>query len=392
VVGLSGTWKQRCEGSRRGRLYPIATLWRVLPLLLAVSGCVSVISAEDLDFDTQPYIGHTTTTTSTISWVMKEPSIGRVHFGAYPGELDQVRVEATPQRIHEVHLDGLVPNTRYRYRVEPSAQGDGSGSFWTAPGATDAFAFVVLGDTRANSEIHRSLVRKILQLEEKPRFVFNLGDMVSDGESVSEWKAFFEDVAPLARLSPYYSTVGNHERDAEVYFELFSLPRNGPHPERNYSFDYGNAHFIVIDAGKKYRDDERQLEWLAQDLQRAQAATFRIVFFHHSGHGTRPERREDHEEVSRLFDDTFERGNVDIVFNGHDHNYVHARKNGVDYVVTGGGGSVLHELGPPTGETITQRTIHHFCRVSVSPEQLEVVALDSEGRPIDSFARRAGRP
>jgi hypothetical protein len=378
--------------SRRGWLYRIVSRWGVLPLFLAVGGCAWGISAEDLDFETHPYIGHTTTTSSTISWVTAEPSIGRVWFGAHPGELEQLRAEVEPRKIHEVQLDGLVPNTRYRYRVEPSAQGDGSGSFWTAPAASDAFSFVVVGDTRAGHAFHRSIVRNILQLEPAPRFVFNVGDMVSDGESVPEWRAFFEVVAPLAKVSPYYSTLGNHERDADVYFELFSLPRNGAHPERNYSFDWGNAHFTVIDAGKKYRDDERQLAWLAQDLERAQAATFRIVFFHQSGHGTRPARSEEHEEISRLLDGTLERGRVDLVFNGHDHNYVHASKNGVDYVVTGGGGSVLHELGPPTGETIAQRKIHHFCRVSVSAEELEVVAIDSEGRPIDSFVRRASRP
>jgi calcineurin-like phosphoesterase family protein/purple acid phosphatase-like protein len=388
--GVPTDGEQRRERRRSGWLNPIASLWGVATLLFAAS-CVGIFTGPP-DFDTQPYIGHTTTTTSTISWVTKEPSIGRLRFGAYPGELDQVRVEATPQRIHELRLDGLVPNTRYRYRVEPSAQEGGSGAFWTAPSTTDAFSFVVLGDTRFDREAVQTLVRQIIQQERDRRFVFNLGDMVNDGESLSEWKVFFEDVAPLARFSPYYSTLGNHERNADLYFELFSLPRNGSHPERNYSFDYGNTHFTVIDSNKNYRDDEGQLEWLDQDLQRAQSATFRIVFFHHSGHGTRPDRINDHEEVSRLLDPYFERGHVTLVFNAHDHNYVHASKNGIDYIVTGGGGAPLHELGPPTDETIVQYKIHHYCRVTVSPDTLEVVAIDSTGRPIDSFVRRARRP
>jgi predicted phosphodiesterase len=384
--------RQRRDRRRFGRLHPLASWCGGAVLLLAASSCIGPFAGKTPDFDTQPYIGHTTTIASTISWVTKEPSIGRVHFGAYPGELDQVRVETTPHRIHELRLDGLAPNTRYGYRVEPSAQEGATESFWTAPNATDAFSFVVVGDTRFGREPHQSIVRQILALKPDPRFVFNLGDLVNDGRSLSEWKAFFEDVAPLAGSLPYYSTLGNHERDADLYFEFFSLPRNGSHLERNYSFDYGNSHFTVIDSNKKYRNDERQLEWLAQDLQRAQSATFRIVLFHHSGHGTRPERKEEHEEISRLFDPYFERGRVSVVFNGHDHNYVRARKNGIDYVVTGGGGAPLHELGPPTGDTIAQQKIHHYCRVTVSPEQLEVAAIDSAGRRIDSFVRPASRP
>jgi hypothetical protein len=383
--------KQRRGRRRCGRLHPIAGSGLAL-LLLVASSCVGRFAVDALGFDTAPYVGHTTATTSTISWVTREPSIGRVVFAAYPGKLDRARVEATSTRIHELRLDGLEPNTRYRYRVEPSAQRGGSGSFWTAPGATDAFSFVVLGDTRFGREIHRSLVRQIVELEPDPRFVFNLGDMVSDGESASEWKAFFEDVSPLARFRPYYSTLGNHERDADLYFQLFSLPRNGSHLERNYSFDYGNAHFTVIDSNEKYRDDERQLEWLDRDLERARSATFRIVFFHHSGHGTRPQRMEDHETVSRLFDPYFERHRVSLVFNAHDHNYVRAAKNGVDYVVTGGGGAPLHEVGPPIGEVVVQYKIHHYCRVMVSAERIEVAALDPEGGLVDSFVRPATRP
>jgi len=51
----------------------------------------------------------------------------------------------------------------------------------------------------------------------------------------------------------------------------------------------------------------------------------------------------------------------------------------------------LHELGPPTGETIVQYKIDHYCRVMVSPERLEVVAIDSAGRRIDFFGRPARR-
>src|SRR5262245_50342014 len=385
----SGLWRER---SRSERSHPLARSCGVVLLLLAAIDCVGMLAARPLAFDTPPDVGHTTVTSSTISWVTEEPSIGRVRFGAYPGKPDRDLVEATPQRIHELRLEGLEPNTRYRYRVEPCTQGRCSGGFWTAPTATDAFSFVVLGDTRANDEVLRSLVRTIMRLERSRRFVFHLGDMVSDGESVSEWRAFFEDVSPLVRSSPFYSTLGNHD-GADLYVELFSLPRNGPQPGHNYSFDWGNAHFTVIDSNKPYRDDRRQLEWLDQDLQRAQSATFRIVFFHHSGHGTRPERVEDHEAVSRLFDGILQRNHVSLVFNGHDHNYVHASQHGIDYVVTGGGGARLREVGPP-GEPglLAQHKLHHYCRVTVSPERLEVVAIDPEGRPIDSFVRWATRP
>lgn len=48
---------------------------------------------------------------------------------------------------------------------------------------------------------------------------------------------------------------GNHDRQdglgAKMYYNLFSLPKNGPEGvdnESTYAFEYGDAFFLMIDA------------------------------------------------------------------------------------------------------------------------------------------------
>ena len=88
----------------------------------------------------------------------------------------------------------------------------------------------------------------------------------------------------------------------------------------NYSFDYGNAHWTIVDSNP-YVDwtDPALKEWVARDLAAAQGATWRFVAFHHPGFNSAREHYE--QQQMRLLAQTLEAGKVDVVFNGHVHNY-----------------------------------------------------------------------
>ena len=90
------------------------------------------------------------------------------------------------------------------------------------------------------------------------------------------------------------------------------------------------------------------MNWLSADLA-ATTQPWRIVFFHRpsysSGfHGSDP-------QLQQAFGPIFEQRGVQLVINGHEHNYerlVPWRETGpqaVTYVVTGGGGAALRPVG-----------------------------------------------
>jgi acid phosphatase type 7 len=88
----------------------------------------------------------------------------------------------------------------------------------------------------------------------------------------------------------------------------------------NFSFDYGNAHWTIVDSNP-YVDwtDKALKEWVASDLAAAKDATWRFVAFHHPGFNSAREHYE--QQQMRLLAPVFEKGGVDVVFNGHVHNY-----------------------------------------------------------------------
>ncbi len=61
----------------------------------------------------------------------------------------------------------------------------------------------------------------------------------------------------------------------------------------NFSFDYGNAHWTIVDSNP-YVDwtDPKLKEWVAADLLAAKDATWRFVAFHHPGFNSSNEHLE----------------------------------------------------------------------------------------------------
>src|SRR5207248_1623832 len=89
------------------------------------------------------------------------------------------------------------------------------------------------------------------------------------------------------RNTPIFPALGNHEQDGAAYLRYFDVARD-------YSFDYGNAHFAALDSNRPPAEQGAQVAWLRKDLAAHQEATWRMVFFHHTPYTcvNKPGRRE----------------------------------------------------------------------------------------------------
>ena len=88
----------------------------------------------------------------------------------------------------------------------------------------------------------------------------------------------------------------------------------------NFSFDYGNAHWTVLDSNPYVDWTDPDLRgWVERDLAAAQDATWRFVAFHHPPFNS--SRAHFGDQRMRVLADVFEAGGVDIVWTGHVHNY-----------------------------------------------------------------------
>ena len=150
---------------------------------------------------------------------------------------------------------------------------------------------------------------------------------------------------------------------------------------RWYRWSLGGVDFFMLDSNVPAAQDQRT--WLRRELG-SSAARAKVVVFHHPPFtaGT----HEGDESVQAFWVPLFERYGVTLVLNGHNHDYEHLVVNGIDYVISGGGGARLYPcIRAPDG---LKRCLsrHHFVLLEIRGDALELRALDVNGEELDSFA------
>jgi hypothetical protein len=347
-------------------------------LLLLLSATITASAAEPKIVG-GPFAVNVTARTATIVWIVQSDQAMLTSPGAEVRTSPSLHVEKTT-------LTGLQSNTQYEYNV--SGQEAGKGSFKTPPNREGgSFNFVAYGDNRTRPDVHRRVIETLLK-QGMPDFVLQTGDLVADGNDDSLWPVFFDIERELLRHTSFFPALGNHERNSHDFYEFFQATT--PY----YSFDWGNAHFAVINSDiqnvsnqKRERDSfwAEQTRWLEEDLAAHQAADFRFVTAHHPPF-TAVERRQGENPHMTGLTPMFEKYHVTGAFFGHDHNYQHYLQNGIHYVITGGGGAPLYDVNkPPAGITQKVVSIENFVKVSVEGKSAHVKAIAIDGRVLDEF-------
>jgi hypothetical protein len=344
-----------------------------------------------------PVAVNVTPRTATIVWVVQTDELTLHPPTGAAKKSPSLHVERTT-------LTGLQPNTRYEY--ETGGPGGVKGSFKTAPltpaaptatstSATPAaptpFNFVVFGDTRTRHDVHRRVVNAMVS-HGIPDFVVHTGDLVADGNDSSMWPIFFDIERDLLRQTAFFPSLGNHERNSRDYYDYFRV--DTPY----YGFNWGNAHFSVINSdfgnaamsnGAKEVFWAEQTKWLEDDLAANQKMDFRFVVAHHPPISAVSTRQEFNPRMVALTP-MFEKYNVTAGLFGHDHNYQHYLKNGIHYVITGGGGAPLYDVAKPDQQYVIKAvSTEHFVTVAVNGKIAKVQSIAVDGKMLDEFELKA---
>ncbi|MBN1676520.1 MAG: metallophosphoesterase family protein [Kiritimatiellae bacterium] len=338
-----------------------------------------------------PYLQNPKPAGITIMWETKFAASSRVDFGPTDGYGSSVE-DTTEVNVHEMAITGLQADTLYHYRVASGSTASADYTFHTAAPDGASFRFVAYGDCRTYPTDHAQVVDAILQ--NSPAIVLNTGDLVNNGTLYEEWAPeFFDPAFPLMSTTPMFPALGNHENNSQWYYDFFSVPaqESGSSTEAWYSFNYGCAHFIVLDSCQDFSPGSSQYQWLLADLDSPEAvnAAWRIVVFHHPAYSSAPHGGDF--EVQTNLVPLFEAHNVQLVFNGHDHVYERSYKDGVSYIVTGGGGAPLYSVGvTPNPYSISAESGFHHCVIDATPATLNIWAVRNDLTVIDSVTILSG--
>jgi len=327
-----------------------------------------------------PYVTDVTANSALINWVFR-------------GTADTGADERGWRGLHS-KVGGLRPGATYYYDVLRDGSGAGGGRFVTPPTGSAGFTFMVYGDTRTREDVHRQVAGKAA--ERSPAFVLHTGDLVADGLNARLWPGFFVAGQDLFRKTVLFPIVGNHEKNSPLYLRLF------PHPLTYYSFDWGDAHFTMMNsdvgtAAPTKEERERfwseQLKWLEEDLRGASSAQFRFVALHHPPFTAMGKRQAGAKKLAADLAPIFQKHHVQAVFSGHDHNYQRHIVDGVQYIVTGGGGAPLYDLDSPIpGVTQKAVKVENFVLAKVNGPQCAMEAVALDGSTIESFVIHSKSP
>ena len=340
----------------------------------------TLVPTPDVVLIRGPYLQSVTANSVTVVWETDLPGRGEVAYGEMGTATSRVSDPEVGQR-HAVTLVGLTPYTVYHYRVESGgAPLSEDFAFRTAAAPNQGgFTFVAFGDTRTQHQMHQAVVARILKLA--PDFVLHTGDLVEHGSAPHEWETFFEIERELLARAPLFPALGNHDGNDPHFFDLFYLPGN----ERWYAFDYGSARFICLQVDGIARFDpwSEQYTWLEETLA-ANTQPWLFIAFHIPPYSS---LREDAVEIAvrEALTPLFERYGVDIVFNGHHHEYQRSLVHGVTYIVTGGGGAPIYEVTQADDHVLAYENVHHVVHITIDGDTLTGVGVTPDGEEFDRF-------
>ena len=390
-------------------------------------------------------------------------------------QLRRVDVDGTaPHRVFSAALIDLKPGALFFYKISVAGKTVFEASAHARKSARDASHLVIFGDCAANTAGQRAIAYQVSL--QKPDYIFIPGDIVYGKGRVSEYQRNFWPIynsdrsdpltgAPLLRSTLFTGVVGNHDSQPQPdftasadlfgFYRYWSLPLNGPLLEvggkntpkfkgeeevqqrflastslyprmANYSFDYGNVHWTVIDSNPYVDFTDPALQaWIRNDLKASSKAKWRFVGFHHPPFNS--SKAHFKEQRIRILASIFEEGKADLVIGGHVHNYqrtyplkfvvepgfvlgkntevpgkwtldkffdgdTHTKPNGPIYLITGAGGAGLYNPeqngDPGSYQDFTAKFVsdtHSFTLIDATAKQLKVRQISAAGKELDRF-------
>lgn len=306
---------------------------------------------------------------------------------------------------------GLAPDTTYTYAVRTR---DTAGNLSpagapitvkTQAGGTGAFILAAAGDiaercTASDSDCAHVKSAKLVQ-QMNPAAVITMGDSQYDDAHLSDYQSYYDKTwgkfKSITRPVP-----GNHDtydspkfNGYDKYFGSIAQP-NG---KRYYSWDMGNWHFIALDSSAYMTHDDfapdggtdgaAQLAWLKQDLAANKKGCV-ATYYHHPrwSSGDHGDNRDSVELWNLMV-----ANKVDLVLNGHDHDYERfvpqnadgkPDRNGPVEIVGGSGGASLYDLGTKHATTAKLLKTYGVLKLSMTDTTFQTQLIGLDGKALDS--------
>lgn len=315
--------------------------------------------------------------------------------------------------IYTVRLRELVPDTAYEYRIR---SGEETGPWH--PMKTDgggSFEVLVYPDSQfTDPGVWKNTAQQGFKQHPEAAFFVNMGDLVDNGQNIGQWKSWMDGAEGIIDRIPAAPVMGNHEtysldwkgRRPDDYLALFALPDEKENQGLYYSFDWGDAHFAVLNTQSEELKNvrphlmEEQTEWLRRDLAQTHKK-WKIVMMHRDvlvyGTTKNPDQEPGFSQWGKEWMPVFDEGGADLVLTAHLHTYrrrghilnFQRSERGPLYIVSGLAGDSRYPdlwLPHPLDEmTAPQPETDNYMTLSFQDQDLVISSWLPDGTRIDEY-------
>jgi 3',5'-cyclic-AMP phosphodiesterase len=207
------------------------------------------------------------------------------------------------------------------------------------PAQETSFRFAILGDRTGEPQagVYQQVWKEVAA--EDPSFVLSVGDTIqgqNDEKAAMQWRGVDQLLLPYRRYTLYLAP-GNHDVWSAASERLFRQRAGGLH----YSFDYGRAHFTILDNSRTEELSNEELAFLESDLKAYAAQPLKFVISHRPSWLLNVALQNPNFALHQLA----RRYGVKYVIAGHVHQMMHFELEGITYVSMASSGGHLRSSG-----------------------------------------------
>lgn len=243
---------------------------------------------------------------------------------------------------HSVTVTGLEPDTEYVFRFgdfEKAFTCDSSVT--TAPAEDGEFTFIHVSETGGMTSSHYetfgNVMSKADELYPDAAFTVHTGNLVTTPTNDDQWSWAIESAEETFASKPFVYSPGVNDIEGnyavEKFFPVSYAPAQLTDSGYYYSYNYGNAHFIVLNTNAKTSGGtltREQTSWLKNDLK-ASDKTWNILIMNESIYGSVTSSTL-HTQIVSLME---EYGNIDLILQGSETAYFRTELLQNDRVIAG---------------------------------------------------------
>jgi len=320
----------------------------------------------------------------SVVWETMYPSRGEMYY--WTSLIDTKKLVSNELGTrHVINLEGLDSSKKYFYRVYSGNRFSRKYKLNPFPSDKNKFSFLVYGDSRHNHSAHQKLVDWMKKYNGD--FIIHTGDFVDKGGASDDWDIFFFVLRPIAASMVLFPTIGNHDYDSSgsnVFRNIFLVPGGSPNPGLDYFFDTANARFIVLENRFAGKQGGVQKKWLENLLEDANKKSFDYIFIIiHQGIWSSGPHGADSKLEKLGYIELLKKWQVTAVIAGHDHFYERGEREGIPYIVSGGGGAPIYSKIKNTQWSQFRFTGRHFIKFDIDGKKMKFEVISDEGKKVE---------